>query len=90
MSRLAGRHVLDYVRLGAGISIQEMAVPAPWEGRTLRHLNLRTAHRVSVVAVHDVLTDTFVLPPDPDAVLKDSDTLLLAGTEEALERTARL
>lgn len=89
-NRLAGRNVLDYFRLGAGISIQEMAVPEGWEGQTLRDLGLRAAFDVSVVAVHDVLTDRFHIPPDPDAVLKDSDTLVLAGTERALDRVSKL
>ena len=82
--------MLDYVRVGAGVSVQEMAVPGAWEGRTLRDLGLRAAHDVSVVAVHDVLTNRLHIPPDPDAVLKDSDALLIAGTAEALSRVARL
>ena len=89
-NRLAGRNVLDYFRLGPGISVQEMAVPGAWEGKTLRELGLRAAYDVSVVAVHDVLTDRFHIPPDPDAVLKDSDTLVLAGTERTLDKVGRL
>ena len=89
-SRLSGQHVLDYIRLGGGISVQEMVVPAAWEGRSLRALGLRATHDISIIAVHDVLTDAFHIPPDPDAVLKDSDTLIVAGTEAALTRVGRL
>lgn len=33
--------ILNYVRLGAGFNIQEMAVPNAWIGKSLRELNLR-------------------------------------------------
>lgn len=88
--RLSNRDVLNYIRLGAGFSIQEMVVPDPWEGKTLRELNLRIRYQLSVVAVHDVLRDQMIVPPDPDAPLKTSDTLLVAGKEEALRRAAEL
>lgn len=82
--------LLNYVRLGSGFSLQEMAVPAKWIGRSLRELELRPRHGVSVIAVHDVITDQMIPVPDPDAALKDSDTLLVAGSTENLERVARI
>lgn len=89
-TRLASTAVFNYVKLGAGFGMQEMIVPAKWEGRTLRELKLRREHQVSVVAVHDVLRDSMQIPPDPDAKLLQSETLLVAGREEDLERLGRL
>jgi trk system potassium uptake protein TrkA len=89
-TRLASTKILNYVRLGAGFSIQEMAVPTEWIGRSLRQLALPRRHRVSVIAVHDVLTDAMIPVPDPDAPLKDSDTLLVAGSEDDLERVSKV
>lgn len=89
-TRLSGEAVLNYVRLGGGFSLQEMVVPDTWDGQTLRDLQLRTRYRISVVGVHDVLTDAMHVPPDPDAVLKESDTLIIAGKDEALRRVAQL
>lgn len=88
--RLADRDILNYVRLGADFSIQEMVVPDVWEGRTLRDLNLRLRFQISVVAIHDVLTDRMLTPPDPDAPLKQSDTLVIAGSQDALRRASEL
>ncbi|HEX6071328.1 MAG TPA: TrkA family potassium uptake protein [Longimicrobiaceae bacterium] len=87
-TRVSSRAVIDYVRLGEGFSIQEMAVPDSWMGQSLRALRLPKRYGVSVVALHDVLMDTIVPVPDPDAPLKDSDTLLIAGRDDALERLA--
>jgi trk system potassium uptake protein TrkA len=89
-TRIASRAILNYVRLGAGFGVQEMAVPESWIGRTLRELQLPKRFRVSVIALHDVLTDQMIPVPDPDAPLKDSDALLLSGAEADLARAAKL
>lgn len=88
-ARLSGAELLNYVRLGTGFSMQEMAVRDDWSGQTLRQLELRQKYGISVIAVHDMLTDQMITAPDPDAVLKDSDSLLVAGRDEDLARAAR-
>ncbi len=86
--RITSRKILNYVELGPGFSAQELAVPDRWVGRTLRELELPSRYGVSVIAVRDYLTDSTVPIPDPDAPLKESDTLFLAGRVEDLERVA--
>ncbi|MCI0461309.1 MAG: TrkA family potassium uptake protein [Gemmataceae bacterium] len=88
-TRLSGSALLNYVRLGTGFSMQEMAVREDWTGKTLRQLELRQKYGISVIALHDMLTDQIIAAPDPDAVLKESDTLLVAGKDEDLARAAR-
>jgi trk system potassium uptake protein len=88
-ARLSGKALLNYVRLGKDFAIQEMAVPEQWINRNLRDLDLRREFGVLVVGVHDVLLDT-ITAPDPLAVLKDSDTLLIAGSDEALAKVAQI
>lgn len=82
--------LLNYVELGRNFGVQEMAVPKAWRGKTLRQLELRPKYNVSVIAVHDVLTDTMTPVPDPDAPLKDSDTLLIAASDENLRYVAEI
>jgi trk system potassium uptake protein len=89
-TRVSTAGILNYVRLGAGFSMQEMAVPESWIGRTLRELALPRRYRVQVIAVHDVLRDEMIPVPAPDAKLKDSDTLLVAGTDEDLARASKV
>jgi trk system potassium uptake protein TrkA len=84
--RLGASSVLDYQPLGDGHSIQEVAIPLPWIGRTLRDLAPRVEHGVQVIAVRCSLTDHVEAPPDPDATLKDSDSLIVAGRDEALSK----
>lgn len=88
--RLESRAILNYVELGEGFSAQEMAVPERWVGRSLRELELPLRYNIAVIAVHDFLTGAIAPIPDPDAPLKESDTLLVAGADEHLERVAEL
>lgn len=87
--RLSSPSLVNFVRLGSGFSLQEMAVGERWQGKTLRQLRLRQRFGINVVALHDVLTDLMNPAPDPDGPLKDSDTLLLAGKDEDLARAIK-
>ena len=89
-TRIASRAILNYVRLGANFGVQEMAVPEPWIGECLRDLQLPARYRISVLAVHDVLAGVMIPVPNPDAPLKESDTLLVAGMDADLARAAKL
>jgi trk system potassium uptake protein TrkA len=88
-ARITGSALLRYVRLGENFGIQEMAVPNEWERKTLRQLSLRRKFGVLVIAIHDMLTDQ-MRAPDPDQVLTESDSLLLAGSVNDLEKVASL
>lgn len=89
-ARIASEGVLNYFRMGTTLSIQEMAVPEAWIGHSLRSLELPRKYRISVIAVHDMLRDEMLPIPNPDAPLKESDTVLVAGKDEDLARLHRL
>lgn len=89
-SRISEKGVLDYVRMARNLSVQELLVPAQWRGQTLRNLAVREEFGVSVVGIHDTTTDEMIVPPDPDDTLAPTDTLLLAGTDGALEKVAAM
>ena len=85
-----GGSVLNYVRLGGEFSLQEIAVPKEWIGKTLRQLALPAKYKIVIVAIHDFLRDELIPVPDPDEPLKDSDTLLLAGNIDQLSKLSHL
>lgn len=91
--RLTSKTVLEYIPLGDGYCIQEIAVPDEWLGKTLRELGLPRKHGIQIVAIHDVLTGRLNVVPDPDQPLRDSDVAVVVGEErklaEVLERAAR-
>lgn len=84
--RIASPELINFVDLSPEFSLQEMAVPDRWVGKSLRELELPRRYRVAVIAVHDYLRSTYTAIPDPDAPLTDSDTLLVAGENAYLSR----
>jgi trk system potassium uptake protein TrkA len=88
--RITNRMLLNYVELGAGLGVQEMAVPNSWIGKNLLQLQLPRQYGIQVVAVHDVLMGRMIPLPDPKAPLKESDTLLVSGADENLARATRV
>jgi trk system potassium uptake protein TrkA len=84
----SGAALLNYVQLAKDFSIQEMGVPPSWEGKTIRELGLRQNYDISVIALHDILMQKMIAPPDPDHILKDTDTLLVAGDDKTLAKVA--
>jgi len=89
-TRITGSALLNYVKLGKGFSIQEMGVPDSWLGKSIKELKLRQEYDITIVAVHDILTDKIIASPDPDNFLKDTDTLLVAGEDDTLNRIAKI
>jgi len=86
---ISAKALLNFVRMGHDFSIQEMAVGDEWQGKTLRQLRLRQRYRINVVALRDVLQDKVITTPDPDYLLTESITLIVAGRDEDLEKAAR-
>jgi trk system potassium uptake protein TrkA len=86
--RVVSAAVINYVELGPGFSVQELAVPDDWVGKTLRELELPRRYRLTVIAIHDYLTGAIRPIPDPDATLKNSETLLVAGEDRTLAEIA--
>lgn len=89
-SRISEKGVINYVRMGRNLSVQELVVPEDWRGHSLRELSVRSKYHVSVVGIHDRTVDEMIVPPDPDDTLDRTDTLILAGTDEAIHKVAEL
>jgi trk system potassium uptake protein TrkA len=88
-SRITSGRLLHYTAYGEQFGIQEMAVPDSWAGKTLQDLQLPAEYQIQIVAVHDVLRDVIAVPR-PTQALTPSDTLLVAGAPDQLERLTRL
>lgn len=82
--RLPSKTIMEYIPLGQGHSIQELAIPDRWLGRTLRELALPRQHEIQVVALYEVLTGELDVVPDPDQRLKDSDVAIVVGSDDRI------
>jgi trk system potassium uptake protein len=86
--RIATSSVLQYTPIALGFSVQEMACPNDWVGKSILAIDPRARLGIQVIAIRDALTGEFKLPPDPAGIVKPSDSLVLAGSDEALARLA--
>lgn len=86
--RIATSSVLQYMPIAPGFSVQEMACPDDWIGKSILAIDPRARLGIQVIAIRDALTGEFKLPPDPTVLVKPSDSLVLAGSDEALASLA--
>lgn len=84
--RLSTSNLIDFVPLGDDFSIHEIAPPDSFIGRTLEELKLRNHFGIQVIGARDVLTGAVHLSPGPDFRVKDSDALVVLGSNENLNR----
>lgn len=76
--------VFDYIALGDEYGIYEIAIPATWEGQTLRQLSLRAAYGLNVLAARqaDVLRPML----EPDYACTTNEHLLVMASAEDIRR----
>lgn len=83
---LSSRNLVDYLPLSEGISIMEVAPMPAFIGKTIKDLQLRNLYGVQIIAVKELIPERVNLIPAPDCVIKESDILVIMGTDEALHK----
>lgn len=89
-SRLSNAYMIDFIPLGGSHSIHEVAAPEEFVGKSLKELHLRSRFGVQVLAIRDVLTDEVKVNPEAAARIKESDVLVVLGSNEDLGRLRRI
>jgi trk system potassium uptake protein TrkA len=84
--RLNSPNILDYFPLLSGISIEEIAPPEKFIGKSLKELDLRNKYGIQVIAIKEVITEKMTYIPKADFVIKDSDILIVMGGEKQLAK----
>jgi trk/ktr system potassium uptake protein len=87
---LSRPNVLDYLPVSKGYSIQESPVPKTFIGKSLLELGLRKQYGIFVIAIKELIPEKMVLNPEADFVLKDSDIMVILGSDEDLDRLRNL
>ena len=85
-------NALDYIALSSDYSLIEVGVPAPFVDHTLRSVELRARHGLTLVALKrkvDGVEKTLVAP-SADEVLRAGDILTLLGSNEKLALIERI
>lgn len=85
-------NVLDYISLSGNYSIIEIPAPAIFVGRSLKEIDLRAKHGLTLIAIKRAdggKTTTTVSPP-ADEIIHSGDTLSLVGANTSLLALERL
>lgn len=81
--KLHAQNIFDYVELSRDYAIYEIAVPAPWVGKSLRENDIRRKYGVNILAIRD---GSEIDPlPNPDFVFTADDHVFLIGTEATIQ-----
>jgi len=84
--KLTSPHILECLPLLSGVSIEEIAPPERFIGKSLRDLDLRNKYGIQVIAIRELVPERTLYVPPADFVIKDSDVLIVMGDEKMLEK----
>lgn len=80
--RLSAEHVFNYIELTDGYSIYEIPPLPEWTGHSVRDLNIRSKHKINILAVKQ--GDELRPMPGPDYVFMGTEHILaLTSVENA-------
>lgn len=87
---LSSSNVLNFIELSDDASIVEIPIPKEWVGMTLRQLDVRNAYGVNVIALRRGPKQKFLIAPGGDAVLEDTDVIVVLGADKHINRIQKL
>jgi len=79
-------NVIDYISLSSDFSIIEIPAPPMFLGKSLRAIDLRARHGLTLIAIKRVVDGkhTTSVSPSADEMIQPGDTLALVGSNKAL------
>lgn len=81
---LLSSNFADWIALSPDYSIIEIATPKEWVGKSLQQLDVRRSHDVNVVGIK--IGEEVEVNPDPERTLQEDMTLIIIGSNYALEK----
>jgi trk system potassium uptake protein TrkA len=83
---LTDPNLIEHIPLAPEYSIATIASPDRFVGKTLKELQLRNKYNVEVIAIKDVLSDTFYLIPGADFKIPPDSALLIIGNRASVDK----
>ncbi len=85
---LSTPNVLDYIELSDDYGIVEVPVPAAWQGKSLKDLNVRAKLGVNIIAIRR--SGKINVSPAADFAFQSGDIVVVLGDSKALEAVQKL
>lgn len=85
---LSSPNVLDYIELSDEYGIIETPMPASWNGKSLKELNVRAKLGINILAIRR--SDGFHVSPGADFAFTEGDVMVVLGDSKALKKVQKL
>lgn len=85
--RFSANQVFDYVELGNGFSIYEIAPLPEWIGHSIKDLNVRVIYNANILGIKT--EDGMQLMPGPDYVFQQDEHLMVIGHQSDIEKIVK-
>ena len=83
---LSRPNMLDFIPLSAEFDLIQIEPPKEFVGVSLKDLNLRAKYEVHIIAIKKHYPEDFVLVPQAGYVIQATDTLIILGKSEDINR----
>lgn len=87
---LSRPNIMDFIPLSEGFDLVHIEPPTEFIGKTLKQINLRAKFNVHIIAIKELVPENFILVPQPEFVIKNSDMLMMLGKTEDIKRIKAL
>ncbi len=95
-NQLDSPNLMDYIPLDSGFVIEELAPPDIFIGKTLEQISMRKKFNINVIGIKQIIPDMsspdtvsdsgLTLNPGGSFLIKESDILIVLGTNEDIEK----
>ena len=86
--RYSSDHILDYIELDEEHAVVEVSVPSRWIGETVGNLDVRKKYGINIMALKK--GGEIDLSVTPDTRFSEEDSILVLGSNKAIQKCFRL
>lgn len=85
--RFSANQVFDYVELGGGYSIYEIAPLPEWIGKSVREINVRVKYNINIIGIKG--DSGISLTPGADYIFQNGEHLMIIGSQKDIAKIVK-
>ena len=85
--RFSANQVFDYVELGGGYSIYEIAPLPEWIGKSVREINVRVKYNINIIGIKG--DSGISLTPGADYIFQNGEHLMIIGSQKDIAKVVK-
>lgn len=85
--RFSANQVFDYVELGSGYSIYEIAPLQEWIGKSVREINVRAKYNINIIGIKG--DSGISLTPGADYIFQNGEHLMIIGSQKDIAKIVK-